>query len=78
MRGFVPDFVQLANENGNYTGRILAVQRESDYRATAASGQNALYTLIHRGLENGRTGGNQENHRFRQPGAGCRSRVGES
>ena len=54
MRGFIPDFVQLANMNGHYRGRILAVQREFDDRATAASRQNTLYTLIHRGLENGR------------------------
>ena len=54
MRGFIPDFVQLANMNGHYHGRILAVQREFDDRASAASRQNTLYTLIHRGLENGR------------------------
>ena len=54
MRGFVPDFVQLANLNGAYAGRILAVQRETDHRSVAAARQNTLYTLIHRGLENGR------------------------
>jgi tagaturonate reductase len=53
MRGFVPDFVQLANANGRYRGRILAVQRESDHRSTAAANQDTLYTLIHRGVEGG-------------------------
>jgi tagaturonate reductase len=53
MRGFVPDFVQLANADGRYSGRILAVQRASDHRSAAAARQNALYTLILRGLERG-------------------------
>ncbi|HLV86259.1 MAG TPA: tagaturonate reductase [Candidatus Sulfotelmatobacter sp.] len=53
LRGFTPDFVQLANAAGHYRGRILAVQRESDYRSAAAQKQGGLYTLILRGLENG-------------------------
>ena len=54
MRGFVPDFVQLANAENHYNGRILAVQRESDHRSEAAVRQDALYTLILRGREGGR------------------------
>jgi hypothetical protein len=55
MRGFVPDFVQLAHADGRYRGRILAVQRESDHRSAAAARQDTLYTLILRGLEGGAT-----------------------
>jgi tagaturonate reductase len=55
LRGFTPDFVQLANENGQYHGRILAVQRKSDDRWSAATRQGSLYTLILRGVENGRS-----------------------
>src|ERR1700691_3975079 len=51
MRGFVPDFVQLANADGRYNGRILAVQREADDRSEAATRQDALYTLILRGIQ---------------------------
>ncbi len=54
MRGFVPDFVQLANQDGRYTGRIIAVQRKADHRSEASTRQDALYTLILRGLEDGR------------------------
>src|SRR5579871_2848834 len=54
MRGYVPDFVQLANAGGKYRGRILAVQREADARWNAAQRQGSFYTLIHRGLEAGR------------------------
>jgi len=54
MRGFVPDFLQLANAAGRYRGRILAVQRESDHRSAGAARQGTLYTLILRGLERGR------------------------
>jgi tagaturonate reductase len=53
MRGFVPDFVQLANRDGHYTGRIIAVQRAADYRSVACARQDALYTLILRGIERG-------------------------
>lgn len=55
LRGFTPDFVQLANENGDYHGRILAVQRRSDDRSSAAMRQGSLYTLILRGCESGRS-----------------------
>jgi len=54
MRGFVPDFVQSANAKDHYAGRILAVQRYTDYRSEAAAQQRGLYTLIARGLEQGR------------------------
>ena len=54
MRGFVPDFVQLAHGEGRYTGRIISVQRKPDQRSEAAARQDALYTLILRGIERGR------------------------
>jgi tagaturonate reductase len=53
LRGYTPDFVQLANRDGNYHGRILAVQREMDDRWTAAQHQGGLYTLVLRGIEDG-------------------------
>src|SRR5208283_4841445 len=55
MRGFVPDFVQLANAGGRYSGRLVAVQREPDHRSAAATRQGTLYTLILRGLDRGRS-----------------------
>jgi tagaturonate reductase len=54
MRGYAPDFVQLANQDGRYVGRIISVQRNSDYRAAASARQDALYTLILHGIEHGR------------------------
>ena len=54
MRGFAPDFVQLANQDERFAGRILSVQRHSDQRAEASARQNAVYTLILRGIEHGR------------------------
>jgi len=54
LRGYTPDFVQLANQGGHYHGRILAVQREMDDRWTSARRQGGLYTLILRGIEDGR------------------------
>jgi tagaturonate reductase len=52
LRGFVPDFVQLANAGGHYEGRILTVQREADDRSATAVRQDCLYTLILRGVQN--------------------------
>jgi len=54
MRGYAPDFLQLANLDGRYSGRIITVQRQPDYRAEAMARQDALYTLILRGIELGR------------------------
>ena len=54
MRGFIPDFVQLANRKGQYAGRIIAVQRKPDQRSVASARQGGLYTLILRGTERGR------------------------
>src|SRR5580658_4834455 len=53
MRGFAADFVQLANGDGRYSGRIIAVQRRPDHRSEAAVRQDALYTLLLRGVERG-------------------------
>ena len=53
MRGFVPDFVQLANNGGRYAGRIVNVQRNVDHRSEAFARQDGLYTLILRGIADG-------------------------
>jgi tagaturonate reductase len=53
MRGFVPDFVQCANADGRYCGRIIAVQRKPDYRSEASARQDTLYTLVLRGVDCG-------------------------
>jgi tagaturonate reductase len=53
LRGFVEDFVQLANVAGGPVGRVVSVQRKSDHRSAAFLRQDGLYTLILRGLENG-------------------------
>ncbi len=53
MRGYLPDFVQLANQDGRYSGRIIAVQRQPDHRSEASVRQDGLYTLILRGIERG-------------------------
>jgi tagaturonate reductase len=53
LKGFVEDFVQLANFAGKPVGRVVSVQRESDHRTAAFLRQDGLYTLILRGLDNG-------------------------
>jgi tagaturonate reductase len=53
LRGFVEDFVQLANVPGGMAGRVVSVQRKSDHRSAAFLRQDGLYTLILRGIENG-------------------------
>lgn len=53
LKGFVEDFVQLANIAGRPIGRVVSVQRKSDHRSAAFQRQDGLYTLILRGLENG-------------------------
>jgi tagaturonate reductase len=53
LRGFIEDFVQIANAAGTYSGRIVTVQRDADHRSEAAERQDHLYTLILRGMEAG-------------------------
>lgn len=53
LRGFVEDFVQLANVAGDHVGRVVSIQRRSDRRSEAFLRQDGLYTLILRGIENG-------------------------
>jgi tagaturonate reductase len=53
LRGFIEDFVQVANAAGAYSGRIIAVQRDADHRSEAGERQNQLYTLVLRGIEAG-------------------------
>jgi tagaturonate reductase len=53
LRGFIEDFVQLTNAAGIYSGRVVAVQRDADYRSRAAESQDHLYTLILRGIDQG-------------------------
>src|ERR1700733_7903221 len=54
LKAFVEDFVQLANIAGDQVGRVVSVQRTSDHRSAAFLRQDGLYTLILRGIENGR------------------------
>jgi tagaturonate reductase len=54
LRGFVEDFLQLANARGDLSGRLVSVQRKPDRRAEAFDRQEGLYTLILRGFEDGR------------------------
>jgi len=54
LRGFVEDFLQLANAAGNLSCRLVSVQRRPDWRPEAFARQDGLYTLILRGIENGR------------------------
>ena len=54
MRGYTPDFVQLANSDERYSGRIISVQRKADHRSEASARQDTLYTLALRGIERGR------------------------
>lgn len=49
VRGFLADFIQRAVASGDFHGRILAVQRQSDERARSFREQDGLYTLIARG-----------------------------
>ena len=54
LRGFVEDFLQLANTAGDLAGRVVSIQRKPDRRSEAFARQDGLYTLILRGVENGR------------------------
>jgi tagaturonate reductase len=52
LRGFIEDFLQLANAAGDLAGRVVSVQRRPDSRSEAFLWQQGLYTLILRGIEN--------------------------
>src|SRR5580704_14558837 len=54
LKGFVDDFVQLANAAGVFSGRIVSVQRRPDRRSDMFSRQDGLYTLVIRGIQDGR------------------------
>jgi tagaturonate reductase len=54
LRGFMEDFVQLANAAGELAGRVVSVQRKPDRRSRAFLRQDGLYTLILRGIEDGK------------------------
>lgn len=53
VRGFVEDFIHLANTAGHFSGGVAAVQRRSSTAASQLAGQDYLYTLCLRGLERG-------------------------
>jgi tagaturonate reductase len=53
LRGFVEDFVQLADSGGEQVGRVVSIQRSPDHRSAAFLRQDGLYTLILRGFEKG-------------------------
>jgi tagaturonate reductase len=54
LRGFVEDFLQTANSTGDLCGRVASVQRKPDRRQEIFARQNGLYTLVLRGLQDGR------------------------
>jgi len=54
LRGFVDYFVDRANRQGIFNGRIVAVSSTASGRANHLNDQDGLYTLVIRGKEHGR------------------------
>jgi tagaturonate reductase len=54
LKGFVDDFVQLANAARVFSGRVVSVQRKPDRRSEMFARQDGLYTLVIRGIQDGR------------------------
>ena len=53
LRGFVDHFVDAANRQGRFNGRVVAVGSTGSGRDRAFTDQDGLYTLVARGLEGG-------------------------
>ena len=53
-RGFIDYFIDAANRQGKFGGRIVAVSSTGSGRVDSLNDQNGLYTLVTEGLENGR------------------------
>src|ERR1041385_7928192 len=54
LRGFVDYFIDEANRNGQFGGRVVAVGSTGSGRDHVLNEQDGLYTLAIRGHENGR------------------------
>lgn len=50
LRAFLEDFIQQANNRGDFGGRVVVVQRAPDARSAHADEQDCLYTLWLRGV----------------------------
>lgn len=53
LRGFVEFFVDSANRQGIFNGRIVAVGSTPSGRSDTLTAQNGLYTLVTEGIEHG-------------------------
>jgi tagaturonate reductase len=53
LRGFVDHFVDAANRQGAFNGRIVAIGSTGSGRDRAFTDQDGLYTLVARGLDHG-------------------------
>jgi tagaturonate reductase len=53
LRAFVDRFIQQANDGHQGVGRVVVVQREADRRADSLQEQNAGFTVLVRGYEDG-------------------------
>lgn len=54
LRGFVEYFIDAANRQGGFGGRIVAISSTESGREDVLNRQNGLYTLVVEGIENGR------------------------
>lgn len=54
LRGFAEYFVDEANRAGSFNGRVVLVSSTGSGRAARLTSQDDLYTLVTRGLEDGR------------------------
>ena len=55
LRGFVDWMIQRLNVSGRFSGGVLVVQPIATGLAEAVNGQDGLYTLLLRGVQDGRT-----------------------
>ena len=53
LRGFVDDFLDRANKQGTFNGRVVAIGSTGSHRDQALRQQDGLYTLVVRGVEQG-------------------------
>lgn len=54
LRGFFDYFIDAANRQGKFGGRIVAISSTGSGRDDLLNEQNGLYTLVTEGVENGR------------------------
>src|SRR5262245_53594667 len=53
LRGFVDYFIDEANRNGRFSGRVVAVSSTGSTRDAELNAQDGLFTLAIQGVENG-------------------------